>query len=76
MPSIEHILSAIPAGQRQLCFLFDHDRDGFTVEATLKLPAGTMFVRTDVPLADHHLAVDQIVDKLAQALRTGNSGTK
>ena len=69
MPLIEQILQDLPSDQRQLCFMFDHHHDGYTAEATLTLAGETIVVRIDAPVADHRVAVDQVVDKLAEAIR-------
>ena len=68
VPLIEQILQDLPPDQRQLCFTFDHRRDGYTAEATLTLAGEMIVVRIDAPVADHRAAVDQVVDKLAEEI--------
>jgi ribosome-associated translation inhibitor RaiA len=69
MPRIEELLQQLPPEQCHLCFSFEHSPNGYEAQAWLTLPGGTLLTQTDAPLLDYRLAVDQVVDQLAQELR-------
>ena len=69
MALIEHILEELPADQRQLRVSFDRRDDGYVAWAMLTLPTANLIAQSDAPVADHRLAIDQVVNKLAVELR-------